>query len=96
MIRAVIDTSFKLSRATQLPEAELGPEDTVLLDADNGVYYGLEGPARMIWDMLATDLTFGEVCDRLVQHYDVDAETCQRDTAAFVQQMIEAGLVKAG
>ncbi len=50
----------------------------------------------MIWDMLATDLTFGEVCDRLVQHYDVDAETCQRDTAAFVQQMIEAGLVKAG
>ena len=96
MTNAVIDSASVLSRATQLPEAELGPEDTVLLDADNGVYYGLEGPARMIWDMLGSDLTFGEICNRLVQHYDVDAETCRRDTAAFVQQMIEAGLVKTG
>jgi hypothetical protein len=95
MTNAVFDSACVLSRTAQLPEAELGPEDTVLLDADNGVYYGLEGPARMIWDMLETKLTFSEICHRLVQHYDVDPETCQRDTAAFVQQMIEAGLVKA-
>ncbi len=96
MTNAVFDNACVLSRATQLPEAELGPEDTVLLDADNGVYYGLEGPARMIWDMLSTDLTFGQICSKLIQHYDVDPDTCQRDTAAFVQQMIEAGLVKTG
>jgi hypothetical protein len=96
MTKAVIDSNCVLSRATQLPEAELGPEDTVLLDADNGVYYGLEGPARMIWDMLSGDTTFGDICDRLVQYYEVDPETCQRDTTVFVQQMIEAGLVKTG
>ncbi len=95
MSAAAINAATVLSRSAELPQAELGPDDTVLLDADHGVYYGLEGPARAIWDMLASDLTFGQVCDRLIEMYDVDAETCRRDTLAFVEQLVENGLVTA-
>lgn len=88
-----INSETLLCRAVELPQAELGPDDTVLLDADHGVYYGLEGPARTIWDLLASNLTYGEICERLLERYDVDADTCRTDTLAFVRQLIENGLV---
>ena len=43
MSRQIIRPDSILVRTSQLPAAELGPDDTVLLDAERGVYYGLEG-----------------------------------------------------
>jgi hypothetical protein len=45
----------------------------VLLDAEKGVYYGLEGPARVIWDMLENECTVDGICNSLLERYDIDA-----------------------
>lgn len=88
-----IDDDTILCRTSQLPQAELGPDDTVLLDADHGVYYGLEGPARTIWDLLESDCSLADLCTKLVERYDVDPQTCRHDTIEFVRQLAENGLV---
>ena len=41
----------KLSRVQDLLSAEFDQE-TVLMSIDAGAYYGLEGPARSIWEIL--------------------------------------------
>ena len=56
----------KLSRVENLLSTELDQE-TVLMSIDAGAYYGLEGPARCIWEILETPLTFSALVDRLVQ-----------------------------
>lgn len=83
-----------LIRTSQLPAAELGPDDTVLLDAERGVYYGLEGPARQIWEKLSEETTLDNICSALVQEYNVEREQCETDTRGFLAELIENGLVK--
>ncbi|WP_108880579.1 PqqD family peptide modification chaperone [Anderseniella sp. Alg231-50] len=83
-----------LIRTSQLPAAELGPDDTVLLDAERGVYYGLEGPARQIWEKLSEEVTLDDICTSLVKEYDVEREQCESDTRDFIAELIENGLVK--
>jgi hypothetical protein len=71
MSSSQISDSTVLIRTSQLPAAELGPQDTVLLDAEKGVYYGLEGPARVIWDMLENECTRGrhlQLAARALRH----------------------------
>ncbi len=93
MTQTDLTADLVLLRTSELPAAELGPEDTVLLDAEHGVYYGLEGPARVIWDMLQTECTLGDIVAALVQRYDVDEATCMKDTSDFVRELVENGLV---
>lgn len=83
-----------LVRTSQLPEAELGPEDTVLLDAEQGVYYGLEGPARVIWDLLKSETSVNGIVDVLVTRYEIDRATCSNETTSFIKDLIENGLVR--
>lgn len=93
MSTSQISDSTVLIRTSQLPAAELGPQDTVLLDAEKGVYYGLEGPARVIWDMLENECTVDSICNSLLERYDIDAATCTRDTRAFLEELLSNGLV---
>ena len=93
MTQNELTADMVLVRTSELPAAELGPEDTVLLDAEHGVYYGLEGPARVIWDLLQTECTLDDICSALVQRYDVDEATCMKDTRAFILELVENGLV---
>ncbi|MGB7206288.1 MAG: PqqD family protein [Anderseniella sp.] len=80
-------------RTNQLPSAELGPDDTVLLDAERGVYFGLEGPARAIWDLLEHETTLATIVNALTSQYNIDAEQCETDTQSFIEQLLENGLV---
>ena len=78
----------------QLPAAELGPDDTVLLDPERREYYGLEGPARQIWDKLNQETTLQAICQALTEEYDVEPAQCESDTREFILELIENGLVK--
>ncbi len=54
----------------ELVSTELDQE-TVLMSINAGAYYGLEGPARSIWEKLETPLTFAHLKDSLVNEYRV-------------------------
>jgi hypothetical protein len=83
----------RLSRVQNLLSTELDQE-TVLMSIDAGAYYGLEGPARSIWEILETPLTFSALVDRLVEEYQVSPETCAADLERFLSEMVREGLLR--
>jgi hypothetical protein len=83
----------RLSRVQNLLSTELDQE-TVLMSIDAGAYYGLEGPARSIWKILETPMTFSALVDRLVEEYQVSPETCAADLERFLSEMEREGLLR--
>jgi hypothetical protein len=83
----------RLSRTENLLSTQLD-EETVLMSIDAGAYYGLEGPARSIWEILETPLTFSALVDRLVEEYRVSPETCAADVERFLGEMEREGLLR--
>lgn len=87
------DTDDKLVRAPEMLSTDLD-EETVLMSIDAGAYYGLEGPARCIWENLETPLTFSALVERLVKEYSVAPETCAADVEKFLAEMEREGLLR--
>ena len=83
----------RLARSTELVSTELDQE-TVLMSINAGAYYGLEGPARSIWEKLETPLTFTQLVDSLVDEYRVSPETCASDVQKFLAEMEQEGLLR--
>jgi hypothetical protein len=82
----------RLARSRELVSTELDQE-TVLMSINAGAYYGLEGPARTIWEKLETPLTFAQLVDCLVDEYRVSPETCAADVQKFLADMEREGLL---
>lgn len=73
--------------------ASLGPDDTALLDAARESYFGLEGPASRIWELLERPATLDAICAKLVAEYEVDSAVCREETAALLGEMTERELL---
>ena len=82
----------KLSRSEEMLSTELDQE-TVLMNIDAGAYYGLAGPAQIIWEKLKTPLTFSALMDQLVEEYEIAPEVCASDLQAFLGKMEQEGLL---
>lgn len=68
-------------------------DGTLLMDMDTGDYHHFDAVASRIWDQIDGKTSIGDICRSLQVEYDVEAETCQKDTIAFVKQARAAGLV---
>jgi hypothetical protein len=67
--------------------------DTVLLDLDTGVYFGLDEVGTRIWDLLCEGAIEDEIVDRLGEEYDAEPEQLRADLHDFVEQLHTRGLV---
>lgn len=81
-----------LARVPEMISTEFDQE-TVLMHIEAGAYYGLEGPAQIIWQALETPLTFAALVGRLTAEYEVSAETCAADVEKFLLEMQKEGLL---
>jgi hypothetical protein len=67
--------------------------ETVLLNLESGVYYGLDAIGTRAWNLLAEDHTLGDVCSIMVEEYDVAPQTLQQDLVALVNELCEKQLL---
>ena len=88
-----IDDTAIASRGENMITAEVG-EESVLLDIDTGYFFQLNTSASLIWTLLETPLSMGELCARLEKKFAVEAETCRSDVLEFVVDMRDRGLVE--
>jgi hypothetical protein len=68
--------------------------DVAMMDLDTGKYFVLHEVAAAVWARLATPASAAEVCDELMQQYDVAAERCRADVMAFLQKAYDKGLLR--
>jgi hypothetical protein len=70
-------------------------DEAVLLNMSNQQYFGLNDTGARMWDLLVTLGAPGEVVARMAHDYDVPAATLQADLESLVNELLEAGLLRA-
>ena len=68
-------------------------EETVILNADSGVYIGLNAVGSRILDLLQDPMTIAKICNTLIQEYAVPRNICEHEVGAFVDALHRLGLV---
>ena len=75
--------------------SRLVDDETVLLDLESGMYFGLDGVGKRIWESVADGKTLGDVAAIITAEYDVDESQALADVIAFASDLIERGLLRA-
>ena len=80
-------------RSESLISNNLG-EDVVMMDIENGSYYGLESVSASIWKLTESPVSVGSICDKLVDEYDVSLDKCRQEVVTFLNDLIERNIVE--
>lgn len=83
----------KLVRSSE-PLTAVVDGETVMFSQDQGSYFGLDEIGTRVWQLLEEPRSIDDVCAALRDEFEVDAETCQRDVGALVEQLREAQLIR--
>lgn len=91
--------TFSLSPSTQImrdPDIIATDMDgeTVMMSIEQGQYYGLDGIGSFLWEQLAVPASLEELCQRVLQAFEIDETTCRADVSAFVEDLIEKGVLR--
>jgi len=65
---------------------ELGDE-AVILNLEDGAYYGLNEVAARVWKLVQEPRTVGEIRDSLLEVYDVSIDSCTNDLLSLIEQL---------
>ncbi len=69
-------------------------DEKVMMSIEKGRYYGLDPVGSRVWEMIETPIRISDLIGMLLQKYDVNRETCERDVLAFLGELHESGLVR--
>jgi hypothetical protein len=73
--------------------SQLGDE-AVILQLDDGVYYGLDPVGTRIWALLQEPRRIADIRDRIIEEYEVDPERCERDLAGLLDDLLSRRLIE--
>jgi hypothetical protein len=68
--------------------------EAVLLQLDNGEYFGLDEVATRIWQLLVENGDLSVVCDALREEYDVAADEAANDVTRLVDELVAKHLLE--
>ena len=68
--------------------------EVVMLSERAGAYFGLDDIGSEIWRLIKEPRRVADVCDTLAQHYEIDADTLNRDVLSFLEQLLARNLVR--
>lgn len=92
---AMIDLRRRLAIPESVVCAELADE-TVLLNIETGIYFGLDHVGTHIWRLLAEGREEEEILAALEAEYEVEPVQLRADVAAFLDLLMEKGLARQG
>jgi len=86
------DVSGRLRVHRSVLSRELAGE-TVLLNLESGVYYGLDAVGTRAWNLLAEERTLADVCTIMLEEFEVTHDTLQQDLTTLVRELCEKQLL---
>jgi hypothetical protein len=60
---------------------------------DTGYCYGLNRVGSRIWSELTVPIGIGDLCAKLLNEFEVDSTTCERDVLDLLHEMRAEGLI---
>ena len=89
-----MNLSDKVTIPSQVMARQVGDE-TVLLHLGSGTYYGLDSVGQSIWLLMREGKTLAEICDILLEEYEVSREAITRDVLELADKLLAQGLITA-
>jgi hypothetical protein len=71
-------------------------EETVILDLATGTYFGLDPVGARIWELVGEGKSLGEVCEQMLEEYEVSREELEGDVLRLAEELAGRGLVRLG
>ena len=68
-------------------------EETVLLNLESGIYFGLDGVGKFIWDSVSDGKSLAETVDSIVAEYKIGEDQATKDVVDFTATLVERGLL---
>ena len=88
-----LDLHSVIQRDPEIIAAEAG-KDVVMVSIENGQYYGISLVAKEIWQAIEQPTRVSNLISDLVANYNVDRTLCEKDTLAFLEQLLAERLLQ--
>lgn len=82
----------KVTIPAQVMARQVG-EETVILDLASGTYFGLDPVGARVWQLMGEGKTLGEICDTMLDEYEVTRDALERDVIELAQELSAQGLI---
>jgi predicted transcriptional regulator len=69
-------------------------DESVLLNLESECYHGLDDMGTSMWKALIESENIQAAYESLLSEYEVDEVTLQKDLGAFIETLVERGLVE--
>lgn len=69
-------------------------DEAVVLNLEDGVYYGLNLVASRIWELVQQPRTVREIRNALLSEYEIEETACTRDLLDLLEQLKRWKLVE--
>ncbi len=89
----VLNLDTKLRHGQDHVATSIGDE-TAVMSIKRGRYYAVGSVAERIWQMLEAPVSPREIIKRLLEEYDIAPDKCESEVEAFLNELIEEGLVE--
>lgn len=69
-------------------------DDLVIFDHQQGAYYGSGPVGEAIWSLISEERRVAEICDHLMERFEVDRATCETEVLGFLSELHGRGLLE--
>ena len=87
-----MDLHEKVEISPQVIAREVGDE-LVILELAGASYFGLDAVGTRIWQLLREGKNPAEVCEVMVDEYDVSREEFERDIIILLEELVSRELI---
>lgn len=89
----MLELSTVLKQSTNQVSCNLNDE-IAILNLDKTVYFGLEGVGAAIWQALEQPRSVANICQLILDDFEVAPTECEADVVRFLNSMQDAGLIE--
>jgi hypothetical protein len=68
--------------------------EIAILSLVKGTYYGLDSIGAQVWTLLQEPTSVTELCDAILQEYEVEPDCCRKDMLALLERLWIEGLIE--
>ena len=84
-----MELTQKIARSDNFVFNEVDGE-LVMMNIETGAYASLNETGKSIWTLLDAPKSLSEVVSSLVEEYEIDQATCEKEVMPFVENMLKS------
>lgn len=86
--------SLVVTRGKDCVSTEIDGE-TVILNVSTGIYSGADAVGTFVWGLLEKPVKVTDIYERILERYDVAAESCRSDLLKYLRSLADNRLIEA-